>query len=124
MKTLNTAIVAALLSLPVAAMAQQSTQEAPDVSPETGSANTEGAGGTPTEVEGATATGDTDGSLPSDNSLPDTDNAQTGSANTQPGSLKADGPTAQDAEAAKGPVDDTMDDNAGIDSAQDVDPTP
>ncbi|WP_106418352.1 hypothetical protein [Salinicola tamaricis] len=58
----------------------------------------------------------------SENSLPDNDNAQTGSANTQPGSLKAEGPTAQDPQAAEGPITDTMDSNHGVDSAQDVTP--
>lgn len=124
MKKLNAAIVAALLTLPAAAMAQQSEQEAPDVSPQTGSANTESGGGTPTEVEGATATGGTDGSMASENSIPDDSNTQTGSANTQTNSMKVEGETAQDSQSADGPVHDDMDENAGIDSAQDVDPTP
>lgn len=121
MKTLNAVIFSALLSLPTAGAFAQS--DAPDVSPETGSANTQTGGSTPTQVEGATAAGDSEGSLPSENSLPDENNGQTGSANTQPGSLKAEGKTAQDPAAADGPIqDDSMEDNHGVDSAQDVDP--
>ncbi|WP_110692694.1 hypothetical protein [Salinicola halophyticus] len=120
MKKLNAAIFAALIALPTAGAFAQ--DQAPDVSPETGSANTQSGGSAPTKAEGATAAGESTGSLPSENSLPDTDNAQTGSANTQPGSLKADGPTAQDKSAAKGKMQDDMENNHGVDSAQDVDP--
>ena len=66
--------------------------------------------------------GETHGSLPSENSIPYQNNAQTGSANTQPGSLKAEGGTAQDTSAAQGPMEDDMEGNHGIDSAQDVNP--
>ncbi|WP_353981469.1 hypothetical protein [Salinicola endophyticus] len=119
MKKRNAALFAALLSLPAAGAFAES---APSVSPETGSANTR-TGGATTKVEGATASGKVHGSLESGNSLPDTDNAQTGSANTQPGSLKAEGPTAQDPQAAERPITDTMDNNHGVDSAQDVTPS-
>ncbi|WP_251978827.1 hypothetical protein [Salinicola avicenniae] len=121
MKTLNAAIVAALLALPAAGAFAQ--EEAPSVSPETGSANTQTGGATPTEAEGGTAADQETGSLPSENSLPDDGNTQTGSANTQPGSMKAAGGTAQDTSAAQGPIeDDSMEGNHGVDSAQDVDP--
>lgn len=121
MKKLNAAIVAALLSLPVTGAF--AGDEAPDVSPETGSANTQTDGSAPTQAEGSTAAGDSEGSLPSENNLPDEDNGQTGSANTQPGSLSTQGETAQDPAAAEGPIqDDSMEDNHGVDSSQDVDP--
>jgi hypothetical protein len=121
MKKLNAAIFAALIALPTAGAFAQ--DQAPSVSPETGSANTQSGGSAPTKAEGATATGESSGSLPSENNLPDTDNAQTGSANTQPGSLKADGQTAQDKSAAQGKkMQDDMENNHGVDSAQDVDP--
>ncbi|OLO03072.1 hypothetical protein [Salinicola socius] len=119
MKKVNAAIFAALIALPTAGAFAQ--DQAPSVSPETGSANTQ-SGDNTTKAQGGTAAGDTSGSLPTENNLPDTDNAQTGSANTQPGSLKAEGGTAQDTSAAKGAMKDDMENNHGVDSAQDVDP--
>jgi len=119
MKKLNAAIFAALIALPTAGAFAQ--DQAPSVSPESGSANTQSGGSVPTKVKGATAAGESSGSLPSENNLPDTNNGQTGSANTQPGSLKAEGPTAQDKSAAQGKMQDDMDNNHGVDSAQDVD---
>jgi hypothetical protein len=120
MKKLNAAIFAALIALPTAGAFAQ--EQAPSVSPETGSANTQSGGSSPTKVQGGTASGQTSGSLPEENNLPDEDNSQTGSANTQPGSLKAEGGTAQDTSAAQGPMEDDMEGNHGIDSAQDVNP--
>ncbi|MDF3918759.1 hypothetical protein [Salinicola salarius] len=120
MKKLNAAIFAALIALPTAGAFAQ--EQAPSVSPETGSANTQSGGSSPTKVQGGSAAGQTNGSLPSENNLPDDSNAQTGSANTQPGSLKAQGGSAQDESAARGPMKDDMEGNHGIDSAQDVNP--
>lgn len=121
MKKCNVAMVAVLLALPVASTFAQ--DKAPSVSPETGSANTQSSGSVPTQAEGATAEGSSSGSLPSENNLPDDDNTQTGSANTQSGSMKAGGTTAQDESAAQGKIqDDSMEGNHGVDSAQDVDP--
>lgn len=120
MKKLNAAIFTALIALPTAGAFAQ--DQAPAVSPETGSANTQSGGSTPTEVQGQTAAEDTSGSLPSENNLPDDMNTQTGSANTADGSMKVDGPTAQDKSAAQGAMEDDMEGNHGVDSAQDVDP--
>ncbi|MDH4572354.1 hypothetical protein [Salinicola acroporae] len=120
MKTLNAAIFAALIALPTAVAFAQ--DEAPSVSPETGSANTQSGGASPTMAEGATASDSASKKLPTENNLPDEDNGQTGSANTQPGSMKVEGATAQDTSAAQGPVADDMEGNHGVDSAQDVNP--
>ncbi|GHB25096.1 hypothetical protein [Salinicola rhizosphaerae] len=121
MKKLNAAIFAAMLALPTAAAFAQ--DQAPAVSPESGSANTQSGGSSPYDAQGATAAEGGSGSLPSENNLPDENNGQTGSANTQPGSLKAAGPTAQDKSAAQGKIHgDSMEGNHGVDSAQDVDP--
>jgi hypothetical protein len=120
MKKLNAAIFATLIALPTAGAFAQ--EQAPSVSPETGSANTQSGGSAPTKAQGGSMSGETHGSLPSENSIPDQNNAQTGSANTQPGSLKAEGGTAQDTSAAQGPMEDDMEGNHGIDSAQDVNP--
>ncbi|MAM55952.1 MAG: hypothetical protein CMN25_01285 [Salinicola sp.] len=120
MKKLNAAIFAALIALPTASAFAQG--DAPSVSPESGSANTQSGGASPTKAEGPTAADSAGGKLPTENNLPDEDNGQTGSANTQPGSMKVEGGTAQDTSAAQGPMADDMEGNHGVDSAQDVDP--
>lgn len=100
-------------------------QEAPSVSPETGSANT--APGT-TDVEGGTAADDQTGTMmQEENNLPDGASdmsTQTGSANTERGDTEARGGSTQSPTADDQPVPEgeQMDPNSGVDSGQDVDP--